>query len=48
MKRFNVSFGEPQAEKLEQEAKSEDISVAELVRRIVYEHYKSGQKERRQ
>jgi hypothetical protein len=46
MKRFNISFGDPQAERLEEDAKVEDISVAELVRRIVHEHYKRKPREK--
>jgi hypothetical protein len=44
VKRYNVSVGDPQAERLEEDAKAEDISVQELIRRIISEHYrKQGQ-----
>lgn len=46
MKRFNISFGDPQADRLEKDAKEQDIPVPELVRRIVYEHYKREDQEK--
>jgi hypothetical protein len=48
MKRYHVSVGDPQAERLEEDAKAEGIPVQELIRRIISEHYKkitqAGQK----
>jgi hypothetical protein len=37
---YHVSVGDPQAGRLEEDAKAEDISVQELIRRIISEHYK--------
>jgi hypothetical protein len=45
MKRFNITLGDPQAERLERDAGAEDISVSELVRRIVSAHYKRTEQE---